>query len=51
MDEEKIGKLMENLAEQFILMMKSNNQLLEENLRLMKENDELRRKDDTHKNM
>lgn len=37
MDNEKITNLLKELAEQFVTMMKFNNQLLEENLRLMKE--------------
>lgn len=36
--------VLQNLAEQFLAMMKYNNLLLEENLRLMRENEVLRKK-------
>ena len=36
-DLDKMRKLMEYMAEQFLALIKSNNELLEMNLRLMKE--------------
>lgn len=45
MDENsEYGRILKSLAEQFLQIMKFNNQLLEENLNLMKERDDLRKK-------
>lgn len=44
MDENsEYGRILKSLAEQFLQIMKFNNQLLEENLNLMKERDDLRK--------
>jgi hypothetical protein len=44
MEIEGLAHVLQNLAEQFLAMMKFNNQLLEENLKLMRENEELRKR-------
>lgn len=44
METEGMTHVLQNLAEQFLAMMKYNNLLLEENLRLMRENEVLRKK-------
>jgi len=40
---EKLEDLFKYMAEQFIMLVTSNNKLLEENLKLMKANEELRK--------
>lgn len=41
--DEQIENLFKTMAQQFIILIESNNKLLIENLRLMKENSELRK--------